>query len=211
MDTKHPPFDARIEDIELFLKHMTKIRPGGVATITGGEPTMYPYLEEVSSLIREYGFKVGMLTNGYKLQPLELFDLVVLDNHGINEPQIEKWKKVLENSNVEWEIIGKQYHQDIAHVIKDNITRGVHCDQWLGTLTLYQNVVYHCCNIMCVEWWSDTFEMSEALIDAGWTIENPNLPETVKNWRETLPSEVYRLCSIGCWKDAQDPKWEKIK
>lgn len=211
MDTRPPPVDARIEDIELFLKHMKKIHPGGIATLTGGEPTMYPHLEKVCKLVREYGFKVGLLTNGYKLHSPDLFDLIMLDHHGVNEAELEKWKKALEKSDTEWEIIEKQFHQDIPHAIKDNITPGARCENWLGTLTLYQNVVYPCCNIMCVEWWWDTFEVSEALIDAGWIIENPNLPKTIQNWRETLPSEVYRLCTIGCWRDANKAIWKNIE
>jgi len=62
---------------------------------------------------------------------------------------------------------------------------------------------------MCVEWWHDTFEVTMSLIDSGWVVDNPNLVDYINDWRETLPSEVYRLCSIGCWKDANKASWKE--
>ena len=152
-----------------------------------------------------------MLTNGYKFYNPELFDLVLLDYHSVNEEKIEEWKAALKKSDIAWDIRMKEYHQDIPFAIKNNKTMGVRCSNWLNPLTLWQNVVYPCCNIMCVEWWADTFEVSSSLIENGWIVENPNLISTIKNWRETLPPEFYRLCSIGCWKDADKARWEPIQ
>ena len=202
MKTKPPAVNTRISDIEKFLEQMTKLYPNTAIMLTGGEPTMYPFIPQVCDLIHAYGFKVSILTNGFKIYPPDLFDFIILDYHNINDLNLDEWKDNLEKSNTKWDIRMKQYHQDIPYAIKDNITKGARCSNWLRPLTLWQNVVYPCCNIMCVEWWHDTFDVTMALIDAGWTVDNPNLVEYIQNWRETLPAEFYRLCSIGCWKDA---------
>ncbi len=210
METRPPAVDTSLKDIEAFLKHMSEIYSGNYVLLTGGEPTMYPLLSQVCDMIHSYDFKVAMITNGFKIFPPELFDFIILDYHGINEDKLNEWLTVLRNSGIAWDSIMKQYHQNIQLAMKDNITKGARCAYWLKPLTLWQNVVYPCCNIQCVEWWHDTFEVSEALIDAGWTVDNPDLIGVIKNWRETLPSEFYRLCTVGCWKDADKATWSQI-
>ena len=206
-----PPIDTKIENIELFLRHAAKIYPGSYIMLTGGEPTMYPRLGEACHLIHEYGFKTAMLTNGYRMVPAEWFDFILLDYHGVNDDKMIEWQKTLKASNIKWDIRMKQYHQDIQVAMKGNITRGARCSNWLEPLTLLQNVVYPCCNLMCVEWWHDTDEVTTALIDAGWTVDNPGLVGAIKNWRETLPSTVYQLCMLGCWRDADKANWRQIE
>lgn len=208
MITRLPPVNTSLDDIEKFLIHMEKLHPGKSIMLTGGEPTMYPFLREVCDLVHSYGFKVSMLTNGFKVFSPELFDFIILDYHGENKEKLAEWTSLLEKSEVEWDIRSKQHHQDIPFAMKDNITKGARCSNWLNPLTLWQNVVYPCCNIMCVEWWHDTFEVTMSLINSGWIVDNSNLVKCIENWRESLPSEFYRLCTIGCWKDANKALWK---
>lgn len=205
------PAETKLTDITKFLEHMKTFKPGSTVMVTGGEPTMSPHLGAVAKMIRDNGFKSAMLTNCYKLIPLKWFDYIILDYHGVNKGEFELWKAALKESRRWWDMSPKHMHQDIPYAMKDNITKGARCSNWLTNYTLWQDVVYPCCNMMCVEWWHDTEEATMVLREAGWTVDNPNLVETIKNWRGTLPAEVYRLCMLKCWKDSTRAKWVKIE
>jgi len=200
-----------LEDIELFLEQMAYLHPYSYVTLIGGEPTAYPWLREACELVRKYGFKPTMITNGYKIVPPEWFDYIIIDLHGdTNQQQIKKWKELLEESNITWGMYKKQYHRDVRVALEDNITKGARCSNWLKPLTLWKNIVYPCCNLMCVEWWNNDHSSTLALKKAGWTTDNLNLSWTIKNWRRTLPPSVYRMCTIKCWKDADKARWGKV-
>lgn len=209
----HPKRDeTSIEDIELFLGLFKDYEPNSTVVITGGEPTMIDTvkLRKICALIHISGKKVGMLTNGYKLHPLTWFDFVNLDNHGVNAKDLVKWRIALKESGRWYEETDKTYHQDMRYAMKNNITQGFRCNSLMQPLTLWKDVIYPCCNAMCVEWWIDNYDVTNALRKAEWTIHNPEIVYTVTNWRKTLPSEFYRLCIIKCWKHANKAKWRLI-
>ena len=58
------PAETTLADIAKFLEHMKSFKPGSTIMVTGGEPTMSPDLESVTTMIRDNGFKSAMLTNG---------------------------------------------------------------------------------------------------------------------------------------------------
>ena len=201
-----------LEDIELFLGQMQGIYPDSFIMLTGGEPTLYPELEKVCSLIREYGFKPSMLTNGYKIVPVEWFDAIMIDYHGeSNKLRIEEWKQILKWSDILWAMHDKQDHKDIEIAMNGNISHGLRCRTLFEPLTLWKNVIYPCCNIMCLEWWHKDNSVTAGLIDAGWTVDNDDFPATFKNWRDTLPLEFIKMCSLNCWEGSSNHKWVKLK
>jgi len=198
-------------DIELFLGLMQEIHPGSFIMLTGGEPTLYPELQRVCELIREYGFKSSMLTNGYKIVPIEWFDAIMIDYHGeSNRLEIEAWKRELRDSDIIWDMHNKIYHQDMLVAMKNNISKGLRCRNFLTIITLWKNVIYPCCNVMCLEWWHNDYSVTKGFIDAGWTVDNEDFPDTFKNWRDNLPLEFYKMCSVNCWRDAKVREWHKL-
>lgn len=211
MDPRPKVEHTQLGDIELFLGQMQEIHPGSFIMLTGGEPTLYPDLQRVCELIREYGFKPAMLTNGYKIVPVEWFDAIMIDYHGeSNRLRIEVWKDHLNFSDLIWDMHDKRYHQDMLFAMNDNITKGLRCPNLYEPLTLWKNVIYPCCNIMCLEWWHDDDSVTKGLIDAGWTVDNEGFYITFDNWRETLPLEFYRMCALNCWRDSKSRKWHKL-
>jgi hypothetical protein len=42
-------------------------------------------------------------------------------------------------------------------------------------------------------------KMEEELTKAGWYLDNPNIINTVKNWKNTLPKYIHQQCRDGCW------------
>jgi len=211
----NPPKDeTTIEELQAFLINIKGYRQDPTFLLTGGEPTAIDHgkLEKICDLIHGMGYKTALLTNGYKLIPTKWIDYIVLDKHGINDEDIAKWETHLAQEDRDsYEFREKQWHMDIPYAMKDNISKGVRCGTWMS-ITLWKDVVYPCCNIMAVAWWNGDMDqkLASSLRAAGWNAYNPDLVETIKNWRDTLPGEVYRLCMTQCWKDSSKTKWVKI-
>ena len=199
-----------LKQIEEFLELMQGIKPNSYIMLTGGEPTLYPELEEACELIRNYGFHPSMLTNGCKIVPVKWFDAIMLDDHGpSNSKEVKAWIKHLTGSNIIWDVHQKQWHQDMNFAMDGNITKGLRCSNFLKPLTLWKDVIYPCCNIMCLQWWHDQ-DISEAFKRARWTIHNGDFAETFRLWRDTLPLEFFKMCSLQCWRDTSQRKWVKL-
>ena len=47
-------------------------------------------------------------------------------------------------------------------------------------------------------------EIKDELFKAGWTIHNPKLVNTLRNWRETIPDYVIDQCENNCWRPHLD-------
>ena len=212
----NPPRDeTNIEEISSYLKNIEGYNPRATFLLTGGEPTAIDHgkLKRICDLIHENGYTIALLTNGFKLIPTDWIDYIMLDKHGINDEDIAKWEVHLKKENRDlYEFREKQWHMDIPYAMKDNLTEGARCGAWMKSITLWKDVVYPCCNLMCVAWWNNDIDqkLASALRDAGWNAHNPNLIETLLNWRETLPGEAYKLCMTQCWRGASKTKWMKI-
>jgi len=212
----NPPKDeTTLEELQAFLTNIKGYEKEPTFLLTGGEPTAIDHekLEKICSLIHEMGWKTALLTNGFKLIPTKWIDYVVLDKHGINDEDIAKWEVHLEKENRDtYEFREKQWHMDIPYAIKDNLTEGARCSNWVNSVTLWKDVVYPCCNLMGVAWWDGDIDQKLAsdLRYAGWEAYNPDLVDTILNWRETLPGEAYRMCMVKCWRHSSKTKWVKI-
>ncbi len=57
--------------LEVLFQRVDRLASLGttIITISGGEPLLHPYLEEVIRRIRKHGILAGMITNGYLLTP----------------------------------------------------------------------------------------------------------------------------------------------
>lgn len=210
-----PPDETTTEEIQAFLTNIEGYQPGTTFMLTGGEPTALDHkkLEKICNLIHEHGYKTAFLTNGYNLIPTDWIDYIILDKHGINDEDIAKWEEHLKQADRDiFDFREKQWHMDIPYSMEGNLTEGARCSSWISSLTLWKDVVYPCCNIMCVAWWNEDIdqELASSLREAGWNAYNPDLTETTRNWRETLPGEVYRVCMTQCWRHSSKTKWVKI-
>jgi len=209
-----PPDETTTSEIANFLRNLGEYAPGSTVMLTGGEPTAVDHgkLKTVCSLIHDHGYKVALLTNGFKLIPVEWVDYIILDKHGINDADISKWEAHLEEAGRDIDYRDKYFHMDIPYSMDGNITKGARCNNWIYTLTLWRDVVYPCCNMMCVAWWNNDYGdiLAPALRKAGWNADNLELADDIRAWRTTLPGEAYRTCTLGCWRDAPRTRWVKI-
>ena len=215
MGTNPPPQETSLEDIESFLTNIDGYKSGSTIMIIGGEPTMIEYtkLERICDLVHEHGYKTAMTTNGFKLIPPEWMDYIILDKHGINDDDIAKWELHLkEHNRDDYNVREKYYHKDIRYSLEDNTTLGPKCSGWIASITQAMDVVYPCCAMNSIPLWhgDDGEHLASLLREAGWNVHNPNLPDTIRNWRTTLPAEVFKVCTTMCWRDAKKTKWVRI-
>jgi len=74
-----PPDRISFSQLESFIKRRKKVLTA--FTISGGEPTLFPYLPELTSYLKEQGFKVKIDTNGLRPAALKevTMDYLALD------------------------------------------------------------------------------------------------------------------------------------
>lgn len=212
-EPKVTPIDA----ITNFLKNTEGWQPDKYIQLSGGEVTTLPtkHLETILEAIRQAKRKPSIYTNGHNPTLLHLFDHIILDDHGTNHKDISKAVDHLNNRKKEgwkghFDVRHSLYHYDLREAIKGNITEGCRCVNWNTKITLWEEAVYPCCVMPAISAFNGIHDqLQEKLIENGWTAHNENLPQTIENWRDTLPSETYKLCQIGCWKGGTK-KWSRI-
>ena len=202
------------EKLELFLRGVKGWM--NWITLEGGEPTAAPLeiLSRCVHLAHSEGYKVNILSNGFRLfeylkrggEPLDFYSL---DRHGVNDADIARSVEYLRENGGKYRVIDTLVHFDLELMRSTNISPGARCRFFLG-LGFEDEAVYPCCAARTIEGWDNTNEVGEELIRAGWSIRNPNLLATVKDWRHTLPGEFWKLCLFSCWRDGEKVKGVKI-
>lgn len=202
---------ADVADIEAFCRLMSGVGEEDVHLLTGGEITALPistlidYIEVFSS----YNRKVGMRTNGYNVrgippEKLNLLDCIYLNSHGINDEAIKASQTYLDENYHGLVIPEANFlHRNLRSVIRHGegtIEQALSCNHMLATLTFLPPVILPCCNTWALMNALNSDSMMTALIDAGWTVRNPDLKATLKNWRQTLPPEFLKnFCADSCY------------
>ncbi|WP_187985023.1 radical SAM protein [Vibrio metschnikovii] len=207
---------SKVSDINAFCELMTGIGEADPHILTGGEITTLPVatIETYIDMLHSFGRKIGMRTNGYNIcgispKKLQMLDRIYLNDHGINREAIDSSREYLDkhfHGNLILEESLK--HRDLRSIVKHGqgtIEQALSCNHLLATLTLLPPVVLPCCNTWALMNSLNSDLMMTALINAGWTIHNPNLKETLRNWRTTLPKEFLQTyCADSCYMTRSD-------
>lgn len=208
---------ADVADIEKFCRVMDGVGQEDPHLLTGGEitalplPTLIGYID----VLFRHGRKVGMRTNGYNLRgippdKLNLLDRIYLNSHGVNEEAISA-SQVYLNEHYRGRVIPEAtlQHRDLKSVVRHGegtVEQALACDLLLTTLTLLPPVVLPCCNTWALMNSLNTDALMGALVEAGWTVNNPALKDTLRNWRQTLPREFLEyFCADSCYKTRSTP------
>ena len=204
-----------IEDVITLLDRLKNWNKESSVLVYGGESTMLSddYLSLISKTIRNHNRKVATMTNGFRLVDLNLFDRIIIDDHGINKEDVKKFLEHIKKTDWsgEYRINHSYYHIDINHArLGDTISKGLRCKNWMINITLWKDVIFPCCVLLSIERWDKDTIISDSLRDAGWSVENPTLAEYIDNWRETLPPEVYKKCLLSCWSNPENIRWRKL-
>ena len=189
-------------DFELTLKRLHAVIPH--IRLVGGETTrMNPkQIRKSIDLANKYNIPVSLVTNGYNVMALEShfnkLDYIVLDNHGINQGYIREIKPVIEKQT-KTIIIRRFKHYDLEFTIKNCEKTGKTCGTYQQIPAIYKQTLYPCCSPFYYH-----PELNDAMNDAGWTIKNKNLLETISDL-SSLPQEFLDVCKTSCYGNAVNP------
>jgi len=83
---KHHKYFKTLEELEFLMQHVLNIYHFEEVDISGGEPSIYPDLEQLVLMLRnKFQLKVGVVTNGFSHKHLDLFDDRLLTFHGFED------------------------------------------------------------------------------------------------------------------------------
>lgn len=200
-------WEMSIKTIELFCERFKGIGEHDPHRFSGGEMTAMRLdkLEEMIEIFHNHGRTVWILTNGYNLMGLSLECLnrigsIVLDDHGINHELIMRCHKYLKKVyKGSFTVLDIRYHWnwDNARQHSRNILQKP-CGAMMRSPSVYRGVIYPCCMSMHTDGMRGDGEANRILREAGWTFYNPDIVETLGNWRTTLPKYVLEKCLTDC-------------
>lgn len=205
------PYIASPDDVEKFCQQMIGVGENDSHVLQGGEITVLPVnlIVRFIDILASYGRRVGIRTNGYNLsaipiKKLQKLDFIYLNEHGNNTEAIKYCLDFL-NENYSGRVINEEnlYHRDLSAYLNHNegtVEQGLACSHLMATLTLISPVVHPCCNSWALMNALNSQKIKELLIKAGWTSDNPELKNTLGNWRHTLPQPFLEsFCASSCY------------
>jgi len=200
----------KAETLDLFLQRIEGYCQKKWLTYTGGEATTMKIsdLEKLASIGRKYNRNVALVTNAFRLDKLNpfVFDYIRIDSHGeLNEKDIQRGVAHLKRVGYKkFSVMETLIHEDYNEAIKERfVTCGLSCNLWMS-LSLWGETVYPCCCLAQMDGFYNVNKIRDALNEAGWTVKNPDLKETVENWKETIPAEVVKMCALSCWRGREE-------
>lgn len=204
--------EIEIEDLILFCERFKGIGESEYHCLTGAEITMMPTskVEEIIKILSNYGRIIEMATVGFNLMGLSQSHLskisqITFCDHGINHDYIENCKNYLQSFYTgKVTTILQPYHWDLTAAINHPINKGKRCNLWLRDLSFTNSIIYPCCNLPFIMLRNNNTRIKEELFKAGWTIHNPKLINTLRNWKKTLPKYVIDQCENNCWRPNMD-------
>jgi organic radical activating enzyme len=204
-----------LEDIERFLDLIEDYRPEYWIRLSGGETTLCgpEYLEELCEIIHSHGRNVSLLTNGARMQELDphWFEFIHLDEHIVNEHHIYQTAEYFKEQGYKrFQILPTKVHRDLALQRKDHVSPGLHCEGWMQAISLWRKTVYPCCVLPFLDGWNNDTTIRESLQNAGWFIHNPNLADTMRDWKHTTPPEIVHACALQCWKEGPNVEYHPV-
>jgi hypothetical protein len=208
---RRSPYVIQPEEIDTFCRVLTGVGEQNTHLLQGGEITVLPVdiIAQYIEVFHAFGRQVGLRTNGYNVAGLPIDALnrlgrIYLNSHGTNQDAIRRSREFLAQHYVGKLMVEQTlYHRDLDSLVNHGIgivEQGRRCNCLMTTLTVIPPVLYPCCNSWALMNALNSSQMRDAFIDAGWTLDNPRLRETLSNWRHTLPKLFYEaFCANSCY------------
>jgi hypothetical protein len=194
------------DDAELFCERFKGHYTESTHKILGGEPTATPpdIFYEVVDVFYNDNRKLKMLTNGFNILGLDpaylnKFECIEFDDHGINHRHVLdciRHLKTFYTGKIEKRSVPAHYNLEAT---RKTCIPGDWCWSIMAPPILFQNVIYPCCIHPGMELLNNNQEMKTSLIDAGWSLDNPDVCTVMENWEQTIPDYVKDQCSHHCW------------
>ena len=161
----------------------------------------------------QHGRNISLLTNAAKLENIDpdWFEFIHLDEHILNADKIRQARERFKREGYKrYQVWTTKEHRDLELQRKDHITKGLLCQANMEAITLWRDTVYPCCVLPFLDGWNGNPKIRESQIEAGWSIYNPNLVETMENWRNTLLADSVYACHTQCWKDGKNLEYHPV-
>lgn len=204
-----------LEDIERFLDLIDDYRPKYWVRLSGGESTLCgpEYLRELCEISHSHGRNVSMLTNGARMQDCDphWFDFIHLDEHIVNAHHIYDTARYFKEKGYKrFQILTTKVHRDLDLQRKDHVSPALHCEGWMEAISLWRGTVYPCCVLPFLDGWNNDTKIRDSLNEAGWNIDNPDLADTMRDWKHTTPPQTVYACSLQCWKNGPNVVYQPV-
>jgi len=210
-------YEISLHEIETFCEKFKGVGDSGkgLHRLTGGEFTALPIekIENIIETLHQYNRKVWIMSNGYnimEINPEILKDVskITLDNHGINAEALKKCREYLQKikkGKFFPHIKSTKRHYNLE-ADRETAIEDKGCHRWMRAPTYFKGVFYPCCSLPCLDMFDKSTLIKDSMIDAGWTLDNSDIVETMKEWKTTIPSYVIDQCLNSCWEPQPDKK-----
>lgn len=200
-------WELSLDDLALFCERFKGVGEKAKHCITGGELTVLPVekIEQIIDILSSYNRRIEVLTNGFNLMGISKATInkvysIILGDHGINHKLIEECKKYLESFyKGQIHVVASSVHYNLEVSRRHPSNKGKPCRFMMRNPALWGSTIYPCCAIPYVMVFNNNTLMRDELVKAGWTINNEDVVNTLRNWRETLPKYVLDQCENNCW------------
>lgn len=204
-----------IDDVVLFCERFKGIGESDQHQMSGGEPTSLPseLFNQIVYTLNSYNRNINLTTNGFALldikqNVLNKIHTIVLDDHGINSEHIRNCESYLSTFfKGTVRTLHNYEHFDTSEIMRGRQgTNGRKCGMWLTQPSISGKIIYPCCLLNCIKFANNSHKIADELEASGWTIDNKDVVETIKNHTTTLPKYVIDQCENNCWHPGPPPK-----
>jgi len=202
-------WELSLDDLELFCERFKGIGEGNYHILTGAETTTMPVekIHDIINMLYSYGRTMKLRTNCFNLLELDPNYLrkiykIYLADHNINSELIDECHKYLRNLSISKSAIVIEHthtHYNLREIRGHPYTLGKHCEIWMRDLELIGKIIYPCCNMPWLMAGNNDIRIQNELKRVGWTTENEDVVEVVRNWRKSIPEYVVDQCLNHCF------------
>lgn len=201
-------WELSVEDLVLFCEQFKGIGELEYHHLTGAETTMmHPEkVREFVEILVSYSRCVSLATNGFNLAGMGIDSVnkiarIILADHGTNHEHIEFCVQYLRDFyEGSFHVVDSTRHYELTAAMQHASNKGRRCEFWMGNPSLFDSVLYPCCNGPFIMLKNNDTQMHDELVAAGWSIHNDDFIDVLKNWRSTIPAYVIDQCLNNCWK-----------
>ena len=206
-------YRMKVAEIEKIVSRLDGMGQDDWHRLTGGEPTLYT--EDCVDAI-DYLYSVGrknicLATNGMHLMDLPVKTLnkvrwLELDQHGTNAELISKVQKYLREHYENYlRVIKYDMHYDL-HFARFHPRNRWYCGHVMRVVKFRDNIIYPCGHFECLTSFRHDTDIQDLLMDHGWTLDHNDVPFLLRNWRETIPLDIFKYC-LSCWRRTRNKYW----
>ena len=200
-------WEIDLNDLTLFCEHFKGVGEESLHCLGGGEPTILTEekFDQVIDVLSSYNRRIELFTNGYNIMGISKATInkiakIKIDDHGINHSHIQDCIRYLKSFyKGTLQLVRMTSHYDTEASRRHPSNRGKRCRFLIRNPILWGTTIYPCCSLPFLMIHDNNTIMKDELTKAGWTINNLEILDIMKNWRKTIPDYVKNKCLNDCY------------